>query len=847
MNDEGKEQATNAPPIHRGSTLSTAPLSVGSGIWSGEGQGKSPVNLVALQRDRAAQHDSGNIGGRISYRGGGYEDKEPFGEESDEELSETEREMEEGQSSRNRHGNLFGKFSNLFTFKSVTKKVAIEEHQMMESNPQANETWRKTALGGLKANNEKIASDFEHVEKLNPIVSLNIAPHSHSFMNVIQNDTRKFYHYHTIRMKVLFAFFVFVLALLVATFIVVYDGGDEYTPYPYKSDPCPNITINSTESLHMYKYQNECNEVIQFSLTAFVDPGRFFYPTISVDTVFKVESIEIKDSLWRVIYFPNLRYITGNLTVKNNSQLVSLVFPSLTRVGERIDISNNGNMSDLGLSNLYSVKSLELKDNALLETLKFRHLTDVEHIELKGGPLRNINFDQIGLVKSLVITKLSTPKASLSIQADELSSAEQIYIYSCDTIANISFASLTTAVNITVAQNIFTADSMINFNKLDSIEQSFSFSMNIGLLDACLESLRIVGNMLTMTGNFSLKTICFPLLKTVYDVIITYNPGAKYARFPQLSSVKGRFSVIGNSLMTELNIPSLKEDPDILIALNENLEKFNASSLDRGGFSLVGNSKLKFLELPSFSKSTYLMIVENHNLENLSMKALTRVATYNGTTTPSTPANAWGFIGFLPITDLYYYLRELLNTNQEYMPSVVIVENPKLANISFLKVQEVDGHVYLLENQALRTFELPILRALGIQIVKNPRLEGAVFPKLESTGKEEVDRRASCKYEPENPEVDLRATPFGMQWLNNSRLKEVSFPKLRTLNYCLKVVNNSVLATVNFANITTKPSTVIIANNPSYCVPDIPFPLTTPAQGVCHFNDNMKCGTNPKC
>jgi hypothetical protein len=210
-----------------------------------------------------------------------------------------------------------------------------------------------------------------------------------------------------------------------------------------------------------------------------------------------------------------LTSIGGDFTVNNCQILSSLSFPFLTSVGS-LSLQALPNLNGLGFSaNVASAKTLNIQ-NTFLATLDGINLQKVDSIYIANNRLlQDISFQVSNIAQSLV----------LESNGDRLTA---------------SFPNLQTASNLT-----FRSCPSVSIPSLANVTGSLGFYENT-MTSISAPNLTLVGGTLAVNTNTQLTNITFPILKTIGGGFqVQNNTKLTQVSFPQVQSIGGALDFYG--------------------------------------------------------------------------------------------------------------------------------------------------------------------------------------------------------------------------------------------------------------------------------------------------------------
>jgi len=275
-----------------------------------------------------------------------------------------------------------------------------------------------------------------------------------------------------------------------------------------------------------------------------------------------------------------IEQITGDLTVENNGEIITLQSNTLETVGGIFSCSNLTILSTLSFAMLSSVGTINLIALPALNGLSFTAgittassavVSDTFLNSLSGLDflsIDNLNINNNGRLTEIDLD-LANITGALSIQANglgvEVSLPYLVFVPNA-TINNVTTFSVPSlvAVNGSFAfgSNYFTSFVASN---LTAIGGSLSFIGNSDLVNISLPGLATVGGGVDIANNTDLESIDgFPVLQSIGGAMLLLGDFNNFT-FPKLDIVKGAVAISssGNISQSCTNIQQLKTNGDI--------------------------------------------------------------------------------------------------------------------------------------------------------------------------------------------------------------------------------------------------------------------------------------------
>ncbi|KAI9595656.1 hypothetical protein BDF19DRAFT_413542 [Syncephalis fuscata] len=262
--------------------------------------------------------------------------------------------------------------------------------------------------------------------------------------------------------------------------------------------------------------------------------------TASFNDVRAIEGNLIVDNNFgmRRLILPNVKQITGDFTLRNNTQLKDVDTPNL-KSASRIIAEVNPVLTNLGFpSGLAYVDMLRIVDS-MIKQVNGLVMEQAGEIEFSANRyLTNVNLDNLkGMSGRLLITDNSK---DASFRAKKLNTiAGNVTMTQLHGIDMPSLTTLGTGFHL--HQNLMQE---VKIDNLTSVAQSLSIYANEALESASFHSLETIGGALLIADNPSLKTVSgFPNLKTITGSLEATGGPFKELRFENLQDVAGAVKI----------------------------------------------------------------------------------------------------------------------------------------------------------------------------------------------------------------------------------------------------------------------------------------------------------------
>lgn len=263
-------------------------------------------------------------------------------------------------------------------------------------------------------------------------------------------------------------------------------------------------------------------------------------------------SIAIATDTTDSIALGGIEKITGDLVVKNNSQIPSLSADRLTEIGKAFILDGVQGLNSLSFPSLRTVDTIRW--NAFgpnLQSLGFdRQVTKAATVDIQNTQLQSLDGINVETLETLYLAN-NRYIANISMQLGNVTKG--VTLEANNPEVTVEFPNLIWAFNLT-----FRNCSKISLPSLESLNGSLGLYGNV-IEDFIAPNLTKVGAALAIVSNTELTNISFPLLETVNaDLQVANNTKlSKVNNFPELKTIGGAFDFNGN--FTEVSTPALND------------------------------------------------------------------------------------------------------------------------------------------------------------------------------------------------------------------------------------------------------------------------------------------------
>ncbi|MFY7652649.1 MAG: hypothetical protein ACOVQE_08080, partial [Chitinophagaceae bacterium] len=327
----------------------------------------------------------------------------------------------------------------------------------------------------------------------------------------------------------------------------------------------------------------------------------------------------------------NLKEVSNEISIKNNSNLSNISIPVLEKAG-RIEISENEQLRKLEFKNLTSANKVILLSSTAFYEVNFPKLSSLNDSLYLQGIYSGINFPLLTNSKDLILYKCCDPQkpSSFSFPSLEkcgtlllstnyfneyvlpkLNIAEKIILNNpLADIQNFSLTVLSKVKEVNISSNYGIKINNISLPKVDTLTTGLGIS---NLPNDCIiniPNLKYTGEQISFFNNTALTKIELPLLKSVGSFYVgKENTQLTNIHTPLLETVEGNieFNLLKNTA-SNINL-NLKELKDVL----GDLKLYTKSDINlprlrnvRGSLELLNSTKIDIPELENVGLSLYI-------------------------------------------------------------------------------------------------------------------------------------------------------------------------------------------------------------------------------------------------
>lgn len=275
-----------------------------------------------------------------------------------------------------------------------------------------------------------------------------------------------------------------------------------------------------------------------------------------------------------------------NLYVSNTTNLTNLDLTLLSTI-DTLEIMNNVGLNTIKLPNLEMVNELTVRSNDLLSTVDLPNVTE-------AGTL---SFNSNSLLESIILPSLVTVNNDFAV-------------FGSDNLTEITFNELTQVKGLISITNCLSIASISTPNLTEVDEMRISTNEN--LINIELDKLAIFNERLSISSNENLETVSLPkLTESKVSMSIGGNPNLTSINLPVLTSV-ATTRATGNN----------EDDGGLYITNNGILETIYIPNLEFTNVLYLGNDSVKSISIPKLTNASYFVINSNIEIETLDLSAL---------------------------------------------------------------------------------------------------------------------------------------------------------------------------------------------------------------------------------
>jgi hypothetical protein len=430
------------------------------------------------------------------------------------------------------------------------------------------------------------------------------------------------------------------------------------------------------------------------------------------------------------LQFPNLSNIGDDLQIISSS-LESISIPELQQIGGELYIENNSNFNLLHIPENRSIQAaFSLINNPNLETI-------TSHLEYIGGDINVYDNSSLQYFPSLFLQEIN---GSLQLHRN-------------DVLQLLDFPELR-LLKEGITINKMSSLTAINVPSISQIDEGISIQQNPLLQEVKLDSLVEVHTFFKIEHNENLKIIDVSELKMVREDMYLRNLPKLEELSMQIQTVLGDFRIQNLEIITEIPLIHLEQvgnsfyfDQNLLVSALEipNVIEFSSD------VSIVGNDSMRFIFMPPLNSiGGDLDIGYNLSLSELSIE----VNTVAGDITVESNSML-DSIDFVDLYALYGNINVLsnpllltLNVSEltNIGDSVSLIDNEALSSINFGAVIQIQGDLWLQLLPSLQNITgFNNLESIGsnFRLIELPVFQDISIPFLSTIGNDLVIDQAS--------------------------------------------------------------------------------------------------------
>ncbi len=294
--------------------------------------------------------------------------------------------------------------------------------------------------------------------------------------------------------------------------------------------------------------------------------------------------------------FQNLQTIVSNLYVAGNASLTDANFSSLTSA-LIVTVTDNANLSTIGLVGLSSITTLVITQNQNLQSVNAQNLQTIGFLNLStNSSLATISFDS---TTSITTAQINENSNLATLNLSTVNTLNDLTLYQNQSLQNLDLSNLQSSNSIKIIDNdqltIFSLPSLTQIPTLELVSNSAiqTLEINSGNTFTPTTKLKILDNLNLTNLNFKIPNYTNPYGNLSSSIIqIESNSAISNVDFMDQATVYyGGIELIFNPNLTSLaGISGLSKASNITI---ENCQGLT-SLADLGNYlEMTGNLKIK--------------------------------------------------------------------------------------------------------------------------------------------------------------------------------------------------------------------------------------------------------------
>lgn len=270
-----------------------------------------------------------------------------------------------------------------------------------------------------------------------------------------------------------------------------------------------------------------------------------------------------------VLVLNGVQNITGSLSILSSPDLTSFSAPTLSKVGDTLDLEGLTILDTLSMPQLTDLGSIKFVTLPALEQLQFNSgVQNARNILISDTALKSLEGLNLSYVDTLDVNNNKNIK-DITVRATQIAGALNI-AFNSDSV-NVSLPNLRWVNNAT-----FRYCASVSMPELQKVNNSLGF-VNNTLYGLQLDKVQSVGS-LTLASNSEMRNVSFANLTTIGGSFVIANNThfGKIYGFPKLKVVRGTVQFQGD--LTQASLPGLEEIDGGVMVESSNI--FDCSTFD---------------------------------------------------------------------------------------------------------------------------------------------------------------------------------------------------------------------------------------------------------------------------
>lgn len=290
-----------------------------------------------------------------------------------------------------------------------------------------------------------------------------------------------------------------------------------------------------------------------------------------------------------------------------NEDAITIISEGIKKGMTRLYIENTTNLTELDLSQISALDTLQIFGNTGLKSMLLSNLETINALTVSGNDLlSSLNLQQL---KSA--GELNIPRNPLleTIDLPSLASVDKFSVYQSDSLTTLNLDALTEVTSRISIQDC----SKLTSISLPSLIEAYEIRIgeNESAINIELDELTIVNDELTIYRNNNLEALTLP----------------------KLTEVKGTMGITNNTKLVSMDLPSLtaiattrpaasNEDDGGLYLSNNPLESIDIPNLEFTNYMYLADGIFSSINLPKLASAVYFQIESTTEITTLNLSSL---------------------------------------------------------------------------------------------------------------------------------------------------------------------------------------------------------------------------------